>query len=103
MKLSVLIDALPEKTLTKDTDPDITGIVQDSRQVRPGALFVAVAGASVDGHRYIGDAIDRGAAAVVGEKNLPQLPGLPYVRVPDGRAALAVLCAAWHGFPARRL
>ena len=73
--------------------------------MRPGALFVAYRGVSADGHRFIGDAVARGAVAVVGEVDPEQLPaGLPtYIRVPSGRLALAHLAAAWHGFPSRRL
>jgi len=67
--------------------------------VLAGSLFVAISGGSVDGHRFIPDAVSRGAAAVVGEKEMPQL-AVPYVRVANARAALALLCAAWHGFPA---
>lgn len=81
-------------------------VVADSRQVQPGSLFVAIRGGMVDGHRYIPDAIARGAAAVVGtDATPPWLPGaaLPYVRVDDGRLALATLSAALHGFPGRSL
>ena len=45
---------------------EITQVTADSRQVQPGALFVAVQGGAADGHRFIADAIRRGAAAVVG-------------------------------------
>ncbi len=103
MKLTTLLAALAEKGVTGDGDPDIRGIVSDSRQAQPGALFVAISGGSADGHRFIPDAVKRGAAAVVGEKELTPPPTAPYVRVPDARAALALLCAAWHGFPARKM
>ena len=84
------------------TDAPITDVVFDSRAVQPGALFVALVGGSADGHRYIGDALTRGAVAVVGTQ-----PGLelavPYVQVEDTRFALAHLAAAFYGFPARQL
>ncbi len=111
MKLSQLLDALMTKTIMGDGDPDITAVTADSRRVTPGALFVAVTGSNVDGHAFIGDALRRGARAVVGEKQpaadrmsaLPLVLPVPYVMVPDTRSALAHLSAAWHGFPARRL
>lgn len=81
---------------------EITGIVFDSRRVEPGFLFVALQGFSMDGHRYISDAVQCGAAAVVGMQPLADV-GVPYIHVEDSRKALAYLAAAWHGFPARSL
>lgn len=86
-----------------EADPDITTITADSRQVQPGALFVAVHGDNFDGHRFIPEAIERGAAAVVAEAPPRHPPTLPYLIVPDSRIALGWLAAAWHGFPSRRL
>jgi UDP-N-acetylmuramoyl-L-alanyl-D-glutamate--2,6-diaminopimelate ligase len=65
----------------------------------------------VDGHGFVGAALKAGAVAVVGERDVAEVRDLvlpaeltvPYVRVPDGREALAWLCAAWYGFPARRM
>ena len=85
-----------------DPQVDVSQITADSRQVIPGACFVAYQGLGVDGHRFIPDAIARGAAAVVGEHTLADLP-VAYARVADGRAALAWLCAAWYGNPSRSM
>lgn len=89
-------------------DVEISGIAADSRRVRPGDLFVAIPGVSVDGHDFIAQAVAEGAVAVVGERAPQELAGLPwgaftYVRVPDARAALGWLCAAWHDFPSRKM
>jgi UDP-N-acetylmuramoyl-L-alanyl-D-glutamate--2,6-diaminopimelate ligase len=102
MKLSDLIAALPRVDCLSGGDPEITLITSDSRQVIPGALFVAYRGVSVDGRRFIDDAVRRGAAAVVGEREFP-VPPVPYLCVSDARQALAYLCARWHNFPARKL
>ncbi len=80
----------------------VSRIVADSRQVEPGALFVACRGETSDGHQYIPDAVKRGAAAVVGEQAVGGL-GVPYIQVASSRQALAGLSAAWFGHPARRL
>lgn len=82
---------------------DITGIVFDSRAVQPGVIFVALVGGSQDGHRYIPDAVQAGATAVVG--NVPMIADLtvPYIRVEDTRKTLAYLAAAFYDFPARNL
>lgn len=77
-------------------------IVSDSRQVQPGDVFVAWQGGTYDGHRYIDDAIENGAVAIVGMRSLSGLD-VPYVQVSDSQSALARLAAARHGFPARQL
>ncbi len=107
MRLGLLLEAVPGiLSAPPDLDIEIASITSDSRQVTPGALFVAYAGVGADGHRYIGDALARGAAAIVGEQTAADLlPGLavPYVRVADGRSALAWLHAGWYGHPSRSM
>lgn len=104
MNLSSLLTTLSDYSLESATaDPNITFITADSRQVQPGALFVAVRGDNFDGHRFIPDAIENGAAAIVAESPHPHTPTLPYVLTPDSRVALGWLAAAWHGFPSRQL
>jgi UDP-N-acetylmuramoyl-L-alanyl-D-glutamate--2,6-diaminopimelate ligase len=80
MKLSQLIAALPSLDTPPQSDPDITLITIDSRRVIPGALFVAYPGVSVDGHRFIPDAIERGAVAIMGEH--PSTAPLAHTRLP---------------------
>jgi UDP-N-acetylmuramoyl-L-alanyl-D-glutamate--2,6-diaminopimelate ligase len=81
-------------------DPDVTGIALDSRQVRPGDLFVAVPGLRADGAAFVREAIDRGAVGLCAAASHPELPTLV---VPDPRAALPELAAAFYGHPARQL
>jgi len=101
--LATLLAEFPLKILTLSSDRTrISGIAIDSRRVQPGDLFVARRGGSVDGHDFIDDAIDRGAAAVVGDRQISRLP-VPYLRVEDSRRALPWLAAAFHGYPARKL
>lgn len=106
MKLSALLQALPDATGDFPPDVEIAGITDDSRQVKPGWIFVAVPGVNRDGHTYLPQAAQAGAALLIGEK-APQalaLPeGAPYLRVRNSREALAWLHAAWHGFPARQM
>jgi UDP-N-acetylmuramoyl-L-alanyl-D-glutamate--2,6-diaminopimelate ligase len=83
-------------------DIPITGVVSDSRQVQPGNLFVALSGGSVDGHRFIPEAIQKGAGAVVGMQALEGLT-VPYIKVEDSRVALAHLVAGYYDYPARKL
>ncbi len=104
--LHTLLAAVPWRLLAPTADPLITVITDDSRRVKPGALFVAVRGVNVDGHTYIPQALARGAAAIVGEveaERLPLPPDFPYIRVADAREALGWLHAAWYDFPARKM
>ncbi|NMB87261.1 MAG: UDP-N-acetylmuramyl-tripeptide synthetase, partial [Chloroflexi bacterium] len=83
-------------------DVAVDNIAFDSRQVTPGTCFVALVGNNQDGHRFIPDAVSRGAVAVVGSR-VGLAPGVPYVQVEDTRPALAFLSAALYDFPARKL
>jgi UDP-N-acetylmuramoyl-L-alanyl-D-glutamate--2,6-diaminopimelate ligase len=87
---------------SKPDDMTITGIAMDNRLIQPGFLFVAVKGASIDGHDFISDAIKRGASAIVGEKSLEPL-SVPYIRVKNSRQGLARLAAAFYDNPGNKL
>jgi alanine racemase len=79
-------------------DPDrlVLGVSTDSRHLAPGALFVALAGGKTDGHRFVGEASRRGAAAaLVAEGARVEAETLPLVRVASPLEALQRL-AAWH-------
>ena len=101
-KLSQLFFDFPLPVPTRIPDAEITGIAIDNRAVKPGYLFVAMRGGSTDGHNYIQKAIDNGAAAVVGDKNISGL-AVPYMRLENSRQALTFLAAAFYDFPARKL
>ena len=64
MQLSQLLTALARKDVQGNLEIEITGLACDSRQVKPGDLFVATKGQSADGHDYITEALQRGAVAV---------------------------------------
>jgi len=93
-----LLNSLPEHQVL------VSGIKIDSRDVKPGDLYLAVQGTQVDGHDYIPDAISRGAAVLVGSHPANENEyEVPYLQVEDSREVLAHLAAAWYGFPARQL
>jgi UDP-N-acetylmuramoyl-L-alanyl-D-glutamate--2,6-diaminopimelate ligase len=102
MQLASLFDKFPLPVYTPVPDVAVTGLTFDSRRIQPGDLFIAMSGVPTDGHKYIPDAIARGAAAVIGVEAIEGLP-VPYIRVSDSRQALAHIAAAWYGFPARKL
>jgi UDP-N-acetylmuramoyl-L-alanyl-D-glutamate--2,6-diaminopimelate ligase len=84
-------------------DIPITGISIDSRAVKPGHLFVAMKGGSTDGHDYIPKAIENGAVAVVGDREIGQVANLPYIRLENARRALTWIAAAFYNWPGRKL
>ncbi len=104
MKLSLLIDqlAIESNTGTRpELDPDVTAICYDSRKVVPGAVFVAIEGFSADGHRFIPDAVNKGAVAVVCRKSVNV--DAMIIRVKDPRAALASMACRFYGQPAAEM
>ena len=107
MRLSEMLLAVPAilSFSQPGLDPEITApAAEDSRQVEPGGVFVARSGGSFDGHAFIGAAVERGAAAVVGQRPPGEVDcAVPYIQVADPGRALAYLAAAYEGFPSRKL
>ncbi len=101
MRLESLLAGVTCSADHTDRDVPISGVCYDTRELMPGNLFVALPGYKTDGHRYIREALDKGAAAVVCQ-HPPEGAG-PWLVVPDARAALARLSANWFGHPARAL
>lgn len=81
---------------------EINGIAYDSRKVRKGYLFVCIDGTTADGHDYIAQAVENGAAAVVVQKDVTVPEGLGVIKTPDTRYALAHLSDAFYGHPTGR-
>src|SRR3990167_3569258 len=89
-------------------DRDITRLVLDSREIRQGDLFLAIAGTHLDGRRYIVDAIARGAAAVLIASDHPQAmitteADVPIVPVHQLKALLGQLSASFFDYPAKKM
>ncbi len=85
-------------------DTEIKGITADSREVVPGGLFVAVRGVAVDGHRFIGKAIEAGASVIVAEELPADIPAhVETIIVRDSREALGRLASRFYGDPSDEL
>lgn len=84
---------------------DIQGLSCDSRRIEPGFAFVCIRGTAMDGHDYVRQAVENGAAVVVAEHpvELGGAEGVHQVLVESGRRAWARMCANWFGNPAKRL
>jgi len=107
-QLSELLSVMPILDHRGSGDGPIRGIAYDSRRVEPGFLFVALRGDRDDGNRYVREALDRGAVAILSDSPLPEdeegcRPTLGWVQVADARKALALLAAAWFDHPSRSL
>ena len=94
MKLAELLAGAGLPAAGAGGEREVSGIAFDSRQVKPGTLFVAIRGQASDGHRFAGLAGQAGAVAVVGEESAGT--GLPEIRVTDSRIALAKLARSWN-------
>lgn len=92
-----------EAELTGSGDGTANDITHDSRQVREGTVFVAVRGATVDGHRFLEDVVRRGASGVISELEPPDGFSIAWLKVNDAREALARAAAAINGDPSHEL
>ena len=103
MKLADLTAALAGARLEGNGDVDVSGVAYDSRLVKRGDLFVAVAGMRSDGHAYAADAVAAGAVAVAAERPVVVPAGTPVLTIPSTRTGLAEIAAEFYGRPSRHL
>ena len=103
VKLSFLLQTIAVKRFVGPEDQIIDSIHHDSRSVTPGGLFVAIHGHRCDGYAYIEEAIEKGAAAVLTEKQWLGPPSISVAQVENARLALAAASSAFYGNPSREL
>ncbi|MGF7172967.1 UDP-N-acetylmuramoyl-L-alanyl-D-glutamate--2,6-diaminopimelate ligase [Azospirillum doebereinerae] len=103
MRLSHLLPSSSADTVTGSRDPEVTGLTADSRAVKPGFVFAALAGAKADGRAYIADALAKGAAAILAAEGT-ELPagsldgsGAVLVTAAQPRLTFARMAASFHG------
>jgi UDP-N-acetylmuramoyl-L-alanyl-D-glutamate--2,6-diaminopimelate ligase len=90
--------------LSQSGNPDVTSVQYDSRRVKPGSVFVAMRGESSDGNRFIDQAIQAGAAAIVTDSPAEKpREGVAWALVPHGRRALARVSENFYKRPAERI
>jgi UDP-N-acetylmuramoyl-L-alanyl-D-glutamate--2,6-diaminopimelate ligase len=104
MKLSELLKNVKPLSVVGDVETEIAGVKIDSRQIRPGYLFVAMKGTQVDGHQFIQKAVELGATAVLCE-DMPATPveGVTYVQVASTEDAVGPVATLFHGDPTSHL
>lgn len=102
-RLQFLMEGIPARHLAGPPDAPVRAITADSRKVALGTCFVAIRGTAQDGHRFLADALQRGASAIVVEEGqplaLPAAPAASIHAVPDPRRTLGELSRALHGRP----
>lgn len=104
MLLSELLSEVEVERVKGRVNIEVEGIASHSRGVKKGFLFVAIPGFSLDGHKFIPEAVKKGAVAVVAEKEPPYpLSGCTWVKVPHTRKALAKISACFYRYPSRKL
>jgi UDP-N-acetylmuramoyl-L-alanyl-D-glutamate--2,6-diaminopimelate ligase len=107
MTLSTLIATSKKlvKTITNDPDITVSGIKQDSRQVTAKDVFVAIRGATTDGHQFIDKVLEQGVLAIVAEQDAPTtLPvHIVWINTTDSAALMGQMASVWHGQPSHHM
>lgn len=103
MTLKDLFDGIPGVQINARGNPQVQALSMDSRRVLPGSLYFAMPGRRTHGSFYISEAIDRGAAAIVSEKDCWVPPTVALVRVKNIRSVLAEVARRFHGYADRDL
>ena len=103
MKLTKLLECLEYEVRQGSDQIEVTELINDSRKVTEGSVFVCISGAVSDGHEYIEDVAAKGAAAVIVERPVDAPEGLTVIHVDDTRYALALMSAAYFDYPAKKL
>jgi len=103
MRLTQMLERLQYEVIQGSDEIEVTELINDSRKVTKGSVFVCISGAVSDGHAYAGDVTAKGAAALVVEKEVEVPEDVTVIRVKDTRYALALMSAAYFGYPAEKL
>ena len=103
MVLGALLDQLEYTCLQGELTVDVTAVVNDSRKLEKGCLFLCIKGANFDGHRFAPEAAKAGASVLVVQDPVEIPEEVTVIKVKDTRKAMALISAAWFGYPARRL
>ena len=103
MRLDKLLERLDYEVVQGSDGIEITTLANDSRKVQEGSAFVCISGAVSDGHKYAQDVCEKGAFAVIVEKDVEVPKHVTVIKVSDTRYALALMSGAYFGYPAEKL
>ena len=103
MKLEKLLNNIEYELLQGNIDKEITDIIYDSRKIKKDSAFVALVGYNTDGHKYIDDAIEKGASTLFVERKIKTNKDVTIIKVKNTRNALAILSSNYFDNPAKKL
>ena len=101
--LKKLLERLDYQCVQGNPDIEISHLIYDSRKAGKDDLFVCIKGMAVDGHKFVGEVAQKGAAAIVVQENVEAPEGVTVIKVEDTRYALALLSAAYFDHPAEKM
>ena len=97
-----MLKLLPEAEVTGAAGKTITDITADSRVVVPGSLFICLKGATVDGHKFLSQAHEKGAVAAIVEDDTACPEGMTLIKVNDTRRAMELVTPYFLTIPAKK-
>lgn len=103
MKLEQLLERITYQCLQGSTETEVKDITNDSRKAQEGSLFFCIKGAVTDGHKYVPDVVARGAKVLIVQDVVEVPEDVTVIQVEDSRYAMALVSAAWYGYPAEEL
>lgn len=103
MKIVDLLAGLNYEFVSGEKDIEINNPQYDSRKVKDGDVFFAITGFSTDGHKFISKAVEGGAKVVVIERDVELIEGVTYIKVDNGRKALAMASCNFYDHPSRKM
>ena len=103
MKIVDLLAGLNYEFVSGEKDIEINNPQYDSRKVQKGDVFFAITGFSTDGHKFIAKAVENGAKVVIVERDIEQIEGVTYIKVENGRKALAMASCNFYDHPSRKM
>ncbi|MCD7745037.1 MAG: UDP-N-acetylmuramoyl-L-alanyl-D-glutamate--2,6-diaminopimelate ligase [Lachnospiraceae bacterium] len=103
MRLGELLEQIDYECVQGTVDTDVRNLINDSRKVEEGSLFFCIKGAVTDGHSYVPDVVAKGAKVLVVEEPVEAPADVTVIRVPDSRYAMALMSAAYFGYPANEM
>lgn len=103
MKLNTLLAGLEYTCIQGSEEVEITNVINDSRKVGEGDLFLCIPGAVVDGHTFAAEVVQKGAAALIVEREVDVSKEVTVIRVENARYAMALISAAYFDHPAEKL
>lgn len=103
LKISELLKGIDYVMVNGNSDAEVENIQYDSRKINKGDIFVAIEGFSTDGHNFINAALNKGAAAIIVQKNVKVNSGCAVIKVEDSRKALAVAASNFYDNPSKKM